>query len=188
MRIIRFDTMNFTTVPYQPSRFISYLRVGKLLYYSMVLFVLEALFYWVKLEAAYYESSMFFIAFWFSCFLFAFFHIFLVIMDGWSRFQNYKRVKDQFFMYGYNHRIADMYMVSKCQRTAVEVAASELGIIDEVNQYYYSKGVRWYHFAPYFMVKDPLFLFKKAFWSRTFIEKSYQSKFDYRKMQTELSI
>ena len=32
------------------------------------------------------------------------------------------------------------------------------------------------------MIDDPLFLFKKHFWSRTFLEKTYEPKFNYRKL------
>jgi hypothetical protein len=153
----------------------------------LILFILEAWFYWYKLEAAYHDSDMFFIGFWFWCFLFSFSHIYLVLMDGWSRFQNYKRAKDQLYMFGVNRRITDMYIGSKCQRMAVETAAEELGYTEEVNHYYKKKGVKWFHYIPYFMVAEPLFLFKKKFWSRTFLEKKYNSRFNFKQMHLELS-
>ncbi len=104
-------------------------------------------------------------------------------MDGWSRFQNYKRAKDQFYVHGFHRKIADTYIGSKCQRMAAEVAAEELGIGEEVKNYYTAKGVKWFHWIPYFMIKEPLFLFKRKFWSRTFLEKNYIPKFDYRNMK-----
>ncbi len=110
------------------------------------------------------------------------------MMDGWSRYQNYKRAKDQFYVYGYTKRIAQLYMGSKCQRMAAIVAASELGIEEKVTSFYESKGIKWYHYIPYFMVKDPLFAFKKYFWKRTFLERGYQSKFDFRTLQLQLSL
>lgn len=177
-----------STVPNQPNSIISYLRVGRLLYYSLVLFILEAWFYWYKLEAAYYESDQIFIGFWLWCFIFSFSHIYLVMMDGWSRFQNYKLAKDQLYMFGFNRRIADMYLGSKCQRMAVETAAEELGYINEVKDYYQKKGVKWFHYIPYFMVSDPWFLFKKKFWSRTFLEKKYNPRFDFQKLHLEFSV
>lgn len=79
-------------------------------------------------------------------------------------------------------------MGSKCQRNAALVAAKELGIEHHVKDYYASKGIKWYHYIPYFMIKDPLFLFKKHFWKRTFHENTYESKFDFRKLQLQLSI
>ena len=180
--------MIHTFLPKQPPLIISYIRVGKLLYYSLLLFILEAWFYWVKLKAAYLESSPPWIIFWLICFLFAFVHIFLVAMDGWSRFQNYKRAKDQFYIHGFNRRIANTYIGSKCQRMAAIVAAEELGIGDTVKAYYASKGVKWHHYVPYFMVKDPLFFFHKKFWSRSFLEKNYQAKFNYNLLQIELQL
>jgi hypothetical protein len=109
-------------------------------------------------------------------------------MDGWSRYQNYKRAKDQFYIYGFTARICNLYIGSKCQRIAALVAAKELGLENEVKQHYSSKGVKWYHYIPYFMVADPWFLFKKKFWSRTFLEKHYKPRFDFQKMQFDFSV
>ncbi len=180
--------MTSSLLPIQPPKIISYIRVGRLLYYSLLLFILEAWFYWTKLMAAYIESSQLFIAFWLICFLFSFVHIFLVAMDGWSRFQNYKRAKDQFFIHGFNKRIANTYIGSKCQRIATIVAAEELGIGERVKAYYVTKGVKWYHFVPYYMVKNPLFFFSDKFWSRSFLEKNYKAKFNYSNLQFELQL
>jgi hypothetical protein len=171
--------MIITNLPKQPSLFVSYLKVGELLYYSLFLFILEAWIYGLQLYNALLYRGIIAILFWLCCFLFSFVHIFLVLADGWSRFQNYKRAKDQFFIHGFNRRICDTYIVSKCQRIAALVAAKELGIEDNVVKYYEEKGVKWYHFIPYFMIKEPLFLFKKKFWNRTFLEPRYQSRFDY---------
>lgn len=179
--------MEFINLPKQPHPFFSYLRVGKLLYYSLFLFILESWIYWIFLKASFQNQNVWMQGVWLVCFLFSFVHIFLVIMDGWSRYQNYKRAKDQFFEYGFQKRIAANYMGSKCQRSAALVAASELGIETKVAKFYKKSGVKWSHFIPYFMVKDPLFFFRKAFWSRTFLEKKYTSKFDYKKLHLELS-
>ncbi|OEI79252.1 hypothetical protein AST99_15645 [Formosa algae] len=174
-------------LPKQPNSIISYLRVGRLLYYSLFLFLLESWIYWVQLKASFLHSNLWIQAFWIWCFLFSFVHIFLVLMDGWSRYQNYKRAKDQFFEYGFRKRIAANYIISKCQREAAIVAASELGLEEKVSRYYEHCGVKWYHYVPYFMVKDPFFLFRKTFWSRTFLEGNYTPKFNYKKLQLELA-
>ena len=171
-----------TPLPKQPGIFISYWNVGVLLHFSTLLFVLESLFYWFKLKGAYESGSMLFCVFWFGCLLFAFSHIFLVIMDGWSRFQNYKKIKDYLFMHGFTRKIARPYTGSKCQRSAFLVAAKELGIQDQVIGYYQSLGIRWYHFVPQFMLDDPLFLFRRSFVSRTFLEKYYEPKYNFRQM------
>lgn len=148
--------------------------------------MLEAWIYWVQLKKAINTQEIFPILFWIAFFLFSFFHIFLVLADGWSRFQNYKRAKDQFYTHGFNKRIANTFIGSKCQRMAAEIAADELGMEDTIKKHYAAMGVKWYHYVPYFMIKEPLFLIKKKFWSRTFLEKTYTPKFDYTQLQLEL--
>ena len=110
-------------LPIQPSPMISYFRVGRLLYGALVLFILESWFYGIQLKEAISSSSTPWIVFWVVFFLFSFSHIYLVIMDGWSRYQNYKRIKDQFFMYGFNKKITVIYIGSKCHSIAAETAA-----------------------------------------------------------------
>jgi hypothetical protein len=167
---------------------ISYFRVGRLLYGALLLFIIESWFYGFKLKEAISNSPATWIVFWACFFLFSFIHIYLVIMDGWSRYQNYKRAKDQFFTHGFKEKIAIIYIGSKCQRMAAETAAEELGIKDQLQQCYRDFGVKWYHYIPYFMIKEPFFLFKKIFWSRTFLEDSYESKFDYRALAKSQSV
>lgn len=174
--------MNSSFLPKQPSPLVSYFRVGRLLYGALILFIIESWFYGVKLSEAISISSVTHIAFWGWSFLFSFVHIYLVIMDGWSRYQNYKRAKDQFFIHGFNAKIAMLYIGSKCQRMAAETAAEELGIKKQVQDFYTECGVKWYHYIPYFMIKEPFFLIKKIFWSRTFMEDYYEPKFKYRAM------
>ncbi len=178
--------MYFTFLPKQPHPVLSYLRVGRLLYYSLTIFIVESWFYWVKLKAACTADMLPYILFWAWSFMFSFIHIFLVLADGWSRYQNYKRAKDQFFIHGFRSRIADTYMGSKCQRMAAIEAAKELGIGDEIVAYYEAKNVKWYHYIPYFMIRDPWFGFKKKFWSRTFLEGSYKSRFNFSSYQLVL--
>jgi hypothetical protein len=175
-------------LPIQPSPIISYFRVGRLLYGALLLFIVESWIYGIQLKEAFSSTSTFWIIFWAWSFLFSFLHIYLVIMDGWSRYQNYKRAKDQLFIHGFSEKIAHVYLGSKCQRMAVETAAEELGMKDQLQQCYRDFGVKWYHYIPYFMIKEPLFLFKKIFWSRTFLEGTYEPKFDYRAMAKSQSV
>lgn len=167
-------------IPKQPGIISSYWNVGILLHFSVILFIIESWFYWTRLKTAYTSEAYFSAIFWLGCVLFAFSHIFLVIMDAWSRFQNYKRIKDNLYVHGFSPKIAAPYMGSKCQRTAFMVAAKELGLEKEVTIYYDKIGIRWYHFIPKFMIDDPLFLFRKSFVSRTFLEKYYKPKFNFR--------
>ncbi len=169
-------------LPKQPHWIVSYILVGRLLYASLILFILESYLFWKQLKIALSNEIWYVIAFWAVCFLFSFVHIFLVIMDGWSRFQDYKRAKDLFYAHGFQPRIARSFIRSKCQRMSAIVAANELNLTQDIKEYYSHRGVRWYHFIPYFMVNDPLFIFKKHFWSRTFLEKNYTPKYNYHQL------
>lgn len=170
-------------IPKQRHWILSYLEVGKLLYLSLGLFILESFLFGRQLMKSYQNNSTFWIIFWMVCFIFSFVHIFLVLLDGWSRFQNYKRVKDQFYIYGFNTKTANHYKGSKCQRNAILVASKELGLQQEAVSFYLRQGIKWYYFIPQFMVKDPFFMLKQSFWSKTFMEKKYVSKIDFSKTQ-----
>ena len=172
--------MDSPVLPKQPPLVISYLRVGKLLYTSLVLFLAESYFFGKLFLSSRFQNQELLQIFWLLGFLFSFVHIFLVLMDGWSRFQNYKKIKDLFYQHGFKAKIAVNYKGSKCQRNAAIVAAQELGISEDVRRFYKKLGIRDYHFLPHFLVNDPCFLFKNSFWSRTFLEKYYPPKFDFR--------
>jgi len=173
------------TLPKQPPLWMSYLVCGRLLHASTFLFVLESYLYWLPLERAIDNQSTILILFWTGFFLFSFFHIFLVTADAWSRFQNYKRAKDQLFEYGFQPRVINHYIGSKCQRLAVETAARELGYGDQVKKQFRLMGYRWYHYIPDFMIKDPWFLFKRYFWKRTFLEEYYQPKYNFQELSAQ---
>ncbi len=178
--------LRLNPIPPQPASWISYFRSGRLLYTSLGLFLLESFVYWILLERAYNSGDLLWFGIWLWSFGFSFVHIFLVLADGWSRYQNYKRVKDQLFLFGFNTKIFAPYMGSKCQRLAVLTAAEELGMEQEVKQYFYDQGYRWYHWVPQFMVKDPLFFFQRYFWSRTFLERQYSPRVDFRKLPKQV--
>ncbi|MBW2963027.1 hypothetical protein [Mesonia aestuariivivens] len=173
-------------IPKQTSLLYSYFKVSIWLYIALLLFIAESVLYKIQLNRAQELDNDIYTLFWLGCFLFSFTHIFLVLLDSWSRFQNYKRLKDQLFMYGFQAKIANNYKVSKCQRRALKVACYELNLQYEYHRYLNLCHIKWYHFIPYFMVEDPLFLFKKHFWSRTFLEKPYVPKFDYKEIYIEI--
>lgn len=175
-------------IPKQRSLWISYIVCSRLLIASSLLFVMESYLYYLPLERHITKGNLIWSGYWLFMFLFAFFHIFLVFADAWSRFQNYKRIKDQFYYFGYKTRIVNQYIGSKCQRLAVETAADELGYGDEVRAHFKSMGYRWYHIIPSFMVQDPLFIFKRYYWKRTFVEKYYAPKYDYQAIERSLTL
>ena len=84
-----------------------------------------------------------------------------MLADGWSRFQDYKRAKDQLFAYGCRPKILNQFATSQCQRAACITAAKELGFEAETKQHYYDLGYRWYHLIPDFMANDPFFFYKR---------------------------
>ncbi len=171
-------------LPKQNSLTYSYFKVSKWLLVAFLLFIIESFLYYGQLQRALIQGSYFLKVFWSGSFLFSFVHIFLVIMDSWSRFQNYKRLKDQLYTYSFQPKIANNYLVSKCQRRALKIACNELGLSNEYQRFLELRGVKWHHFIPYFMVQDPLFLFKRHFWNRTFLEKYYEPKYDFRELVT----
>lgn len=103
--------------------------------------------------------------------------IVLTQMDAFSRFQNYKLAKDLFFENGFQKRIANLFISSRCQREAVKIAALDLGMADELNAYLDSLGFRWFHVIPKVVIARPDILLTRTFWEKTFFVKPYTSKY-----------
>jgi hypothetical protein len=99
--------------------------------------------------------------------------------DAWSRYQNYKQVKDHLYIYGFQPRIIKPFSFSRCQRDAVITAAEELSLEKECTNYFLKQGHHWYHILPDFLYHKPGYLFQKAFWLNTFFAKYYQPKIDF---------
>ncbi|MEA3476655.1 MAG: hypothetical protein U9R60_00620 [Bacteroidota bacterium] len=101
-------------------------------------------------------------------------------LDARSRFQNYKQLKDQIYLNGYQERILKPVLKSRCQRDAAKVAANELGYIKECTQYFKSYGYRWYHLIPDWFFRKPHFLLSKYFFRTTFFAQYYNPRVDYK--------
>jgi len=99
-------------------------------------------------------------------------------LDARSRYQSYKRVKDQIFRYGFDPRILKPFLKSRCQRDAAWVAADELGYGTLCRNYYRAQGYRWYHILPDFIFSNPRFLISGRFWQSTFFMKTYRPRFN----------
>ena len=95
-------------------------------------------------------------------------------LDARCRYQDYKRVKDLFFRFGFDARIIKTLLKSRCQRDAAMVAALESGHGDSCRAFYHGQGYRWYHIFPDFLVSHPQFLLSRHFWESTFFLKTYQ--------------
>lgn len=94
-------------------------------------------------------------------------------LDARSRFQEYKRVKDQLARYGPNRRIFNSVSGSRCQRDAALAAAEQLGFRSHCRACYCAAGYRWYHLLPDFVKGHPRFLISAAFWRTTFFMPTY---------------
>jgi hypothetical protein len=102
-------------------------------------------------------------------------------LDARSRYQNYKLLKDNLFVYGFQKRIVKPFIKSRCQRDAVKAAAYELGMAHQCKEYFKINGYKWYHLAPDVIFKNPYLLLTKKFWVTTLFTKAYHSKIDFRK-------
>ena len=103
-------------------------------------------------------------------------------LDGYSRFQNYKKVKDQLYLNGYQKRILMPLAHSRCQRDAAQLACDELGIGDTCKSYFQGFGYKWYHIIPDFVFKNPSFFFTTFFWRKTFFTPYYEPKVNFREL------
>lgn len=101
--------------------------------------------------------------------------------DAWCRFQNYKLVKDLFYENrcnrSYRERIAVLFAVSKCQREAVQVAASDLGLGRELKALHQRLGYRWYHLIPDRVIENPKVILTQRYWKKTLFVLPYQSRY-----------
>ena len=100
----------------------------------------------------------------------------LAQLDARSRYQNFKQLKDQFILYGYDTRILKPVIKSRCQRDAAILAAHRTGFGAQCENHFYKAGYRWYHLLPDFVFSHPQFLFTVYFWKTTFFCPTYRSK------------
>lgn len=105
-------------------------------------------------------------------------------LDAYSRYQNYKQLRDLFYLNGYNVRFIKPFIKSRCQRDAVLAAADDVGFAIHCKQYFYDCGYKWYHFFPDFVITNPQFLLCKHFWITTFFSKTYHSKVDIKLIES----
>lgn len=97
--------------------------------------------------------------------------------DARSRYQNYKQVRDQFYVYGFDKRILNPLIKSRCQRDAAILAARDTGYKLECLRLFRSAGYRWYHLFPDFVFSHPGFIFTRYFWRSTFFCPRYRVKY-----------
>ncbi len=100
-------------------------------------------------------------------------------LDAYSRYQNYKFVKDLLYKHGFRELLLKPFAHSRCQRDAAFEASKQLNYSIQTNQYYKKLGYRWYHILPTAVVRNPMVLLQKGFWITTFFVPHYESKYFY---------
>jgi len=98
-------------------------------------------------------------------------------LDAYSRYQNYKLIKDLLYEYGFRIIVLKPFSKSSCQRDAAIEAARQLKIYSNVAQYFYILGYRWYHIIPSLLIENPLKILTKSYWISTFFVTRYKSKY-----------
>ena len=98
-------------------------------------------------------------------------------LDAFSRFQNYKMIKDKMYEYGFDQRLLRPFVYSRCQRDAITVAAKEMNYTSEWKKLIHDFGFKWYHILPHLVVKNPLILLTKQYWNKTLFVQVYHSKY-----------
>lgn len=156
-------------------RIVTFLRTGRILH---VFFLIALTLFFVSLnKLSTTEKLPFLLYCLLSMFLFSV--AITTQLDAYSRYQNYKMVKDMIYKNGYRVLIIKPFSKSRCQRDAVTEAAFQLEIQSSVDQYFHSLGYRWYHIIPTLLIENPLLLFSKGYWYSTFFVPKYKSKYFY---------
>ncbi|MEE4112039.1 MAG: hypothetical protein V2I40_04440 [Desulfobacteraceae bacterium] len=97
-------------------------------------------------------------------------------LDARSRFQEYKRVRDQLTRYGPHRRIFMSVAGSRCQRDAAVAAARQLGYASHCTACFCAAGYRWYHLLPDAVKRHPRLLVSPVFWRTTFFMPTYPTR------------
>jgi len=158
---------------------VRYWRVGKLLHIVSFIAACIAGMTFSVLWDLHFESNPLLWFTWLIIFISFLNMSVLAQLDSFSRFQNYKQVKDQIFLNGFQLRMLKPLAKSSCQREAAILAGIELGYDKAIRNYFYKLGYRWYHVIPDFVLNDPLFFFTRLFWKTTFFAPYYPPKINY---------
>ncbi len=156
--------------------FLSYLKAG---FFLHVITLGELLLLWIVLSSVGTSAGDVMLAGVVDEFLLISFFVALPIfsqLDARSRYQNYKQLKDQLYLYGFDQRIFKIVRQSRCQRDAALAAAEALGYGEKCRAYFKTCGYQWYHIVPDFVFRKPHFFLSGAFWQKTFFMPTYRPK------------
>lgn len=158
-------------------RAIRFINIAVLLHITSLLGILLSVYFGHLARAALIQAHLFCFFVYGALSVWGVSLIFFSQMDALSRFQNYKLVKDLLFENGFRKRIVNLFISSRCQREAVKVAASDLGMSHELNAYYKSLKYQWFHVIPDRIYSHPDVLFTSRYWKQTFFATPYTSKY-----------
>ncbi len=151
----------------------TYLRVGRLLHFIAfcdVLLVVFSIYYLSTGVSGWLYWFMWLNIVMYSC------QFALAELDAYSRFQNFKQLRDQMYFNGFKFRILKPMTKSRCQRDAALVACRQMGYENDAKQIYSQMGYQWYHVPPDFVFTHPFFFFSKYFWRTTFFVPYYKPR------------
>ena len=162
-----------------PSRYVLYKKIAAFIRtsYILQLFFTLTIFLFVVFVNRFYLSGkiLFSIN---TLFIMFFFSLGITTqLDAYSRYQNYKMIKDMMYKNGFRSLIIKPFSRSRCQRDAVKEAANQLELQSRVKQYFFESGYRWYHIIPSVLLQNPFLIFTKGYWITTFFVPRYISKY-----------
>lgn len=176
---------SFTT--YKPSKILvfyqstlRFLEVGWMLHGTVLFSVFSTVFYIDSAYESFLISGLSIKTLVWS-YLSSFFVSVAVIaeIDAYGRYQNYKQIKDLMHHYGFDRRLLEPFMNSRCQRKAILVAANDLKLRAEVKNHIIISGYKWYHILPDAFIKNPMVILTKIFWKSILFTKYYRFKSFY---------
>jgi len=93
----------------------------------------------------------------------------IALMDGFSRYREYRRIRRMLHEKGWNRRIFLLVAGSRCQRDAALQAAREAGLGHRAKHLFRTLGYRWYHLLPDAVLRNPLMFFHPRFLRNSFL-------------------
>lgn len=93
----------------------------------------------------------------------------IALLDGFSRYREYRRIKRMLSSRGWNRRVFLLVAGSRCQRDAALLAAHETGLGRRARGLFRALGYRWYHLLPDAVLRNPLLFFQPRFLRSSFL-------------------
>lgn len=93
----------------------------------------------------------------------------IALLDGFSRYREYRRIKHMLQRRGWNERVFLLIAGSRCQRDAALQAAMETGLGCRARKLFHSLGYRWYHLFPDAVMRNPLMFLHPRFLRSSFL-------------------